>query len=204
MSESIVGVRIELRYIRPKIWRRVEVPVYISLATLHQIIQTAFNWYNSHLAEFMVDERSIQVPTLFEFYEEDDYYDSRADEWSLSDVINLGIKRFSYIYDYGDFWDHDVILGKERVAKSAMDCPKLLGGACAAPYEDSGGPYIWDEYVRMLQDPNYQSEDIEEDDETLSSMIEFDFDPESFDAEDMQSRLSGIELLGRTKPARRR
>ncbi len=142
MSEQIAGVRIELRHTEPKIWRRVEIPIYISLTTLHEIIQTAFEWDGYHLAAFKVDREFYSAPNNYGDRIDADY---TSDELRLFDVVRKGIKRFRYIYDFGDYWEHDIILGKVRVAKKPMEFAKLLGGAFPAPEEDSGGWFHFDE-----------------------------------------------------------
>ena len=57
MIEPIARVYIELQNIQPRIWRRVDVPLTSHLLTLHYIIQIAFRWTDSHLFEFLVDDR---------------------------------------------------------------------------------------------------------------------------------------------------
>jgi hypothetical protein len=49
---EIARLRIELEEVRPRVWRRVEVPVTIRLDRLHRVIQAAMGWENSHLWEF--------------------------------------------------------------------------------------------------------------------------------------------------------
>ena len=57
MIETIARVRIELREIEPTVWRRVDVPLTSTLLALHDIIQVTVGWTDSHLFEFVVDDR---------------------------------------------------------------------------------------------------------------------------------------------------
>ena len=58
MIEPIARIRIELQEIEPKIWRRVDVPLSSTLLALHDFIQFAFRWTDSHLFEFEVGDRN--------------------------------------------------------------------------------------------------------------------------------------------------
>ncbi|CAE6872135.1 hypothetical protein R69746_08505 [Paraburkholderia aspalathi] len=49
---QIWTIKLRLREIKPVVWRRIEVPSTITLADLHQVIQTAMGWTNSHLHDF--------------------------------------------------------------------------------------------------------------------------------------------------------
>ena len=57
MIEPIARIRIELQEIEPKVWRRVDVPLSSTLLALHDIIQLAFRWTDSHLFEFEIGDR---------------------------------------------------------------------------------------------------------------------------------------------------
>jgi hypothetical protein len=54
----IVRLKVELAEVRPRVWRRVEVPAAATLAELHEVLQEAMAWTDSHLHEFEVDGRS--------------------------------------------------------------------------------------------------------------------------------------------------
>jgi hypothetical protein len=48
----VYQIKVGLRWAKPPIWRRLLVSADISLAQLHQIIQVAFDWEDSHLHVF--------------------------------------------------------------------------------------------------------------------------------------------------------
>ena len=54
MSEPVARLLMELEDITPRIWRRVDVPTGITLATLHEVIQAVMRWEYAHLFEFRV------------------------------------------------------------------------------------------------------------------------------------------------------
>ena len=77
MSKQVVGVRIELRDIKPKIWRRVVVPVTTTLEMLHQLIQVAFGWWNYHMWEFRIQGNSFMEPEIIdEYFKYEEIYDA--------------------------------------------------------------------------------------------------------------------------------
>ena len=55
-------LKVQLRNVRPPIWRRLLVPGDITLAELHEVIQTAIGWTNTHLHEFEIDRVSYRDP----------------------------------------------------------------------------------------------------------------------------------------------
>ena len=114
MIESVARIRIELQDLEPKIWRRVDVPLSSTLAALSDIIQVSFHWQDYHLCEFVVGERVYGVPM-----DEDEFYDHRvykAAAIRLKTLVERGVDRFLYVYDFGDNWRHDVSLGRRAAA----------------------------------------------------------------------------------------
>ena len=96
---SIYQLRITIKGCSPPIWRRIQVPGFITLAQLHRLIQTAFLWSNTHLHGFHIRNRDYGVP-------------SREDVWPviderksvLAELVRQEKKRFLYTYDFGDDW----------------------------------------------------------------------------------------------------
>ena len=106
MIEPVARLRIELQEIEPKVWRRVDVPLSSTLLALHDIIQVTFGWMNSHLFEYEVGDRVYGDPML-----DEDLYDQRvykARNIRLKSLVERGVERFRYLYDFGDSWTHDI------------------------------------------------------------------------------------------------
>lgn len=110
MRETISGriyqAKITLKGIRPPIWRRVLVPGAMRLSDLHQVIQTVFGWTDSHLHQFVIDGASYGQP--------DDFDQAVLDEAGVTIVGAAGmrVKRFAYVYDFGDNWEHEIVVEK--------------------------------------------------------------------------------------------
>lgn len=138
MSDAAIRLKITLQDTEPAIWRRIEVPASITLKQLHPIIQAAMGWENAHLFRYSVGRQSIDGPGLSGtgLYGQSNITAGRA---TLDDLTARGIKRFSYLYDMGDSWEHDLHIEKALTAAPAVLYPRFIDGAGRCPPEDVGG-----------------------------------------------------------------
>ena len=180
---SIYQLKITLRYIRPPVWRRVQVPTDIMLAKLHRIIQVAMGWYDSHLHQFIVGETYYGVPSIDEFSELELKDERRA---RLNQVLSKPKKKIIYEYDFGDGWEHEILLEKILQPDPAVRYPRCVDGARACPPEDCGGTGGYENFLVAIRDPDH-----EEHDEYLE-WIGGEFDPEEFDLEELDTALRHI------------
>jgi pRiA4b ORF-3-like protein len=179
-------IKITLRGIRPPIWRRVLVPSKFTLFELHGVIQIAMGWEDCHLHDFTISRRRYALPSGDDFDEPIDEERTR-----LGEVIGAGSK-FVYQYDFGDSWEHAVVV--EKITDDVeIDSPLCVGGARACPPEDSGGAWGYFEKLEALANPD--------DDEENGYLREWmgDFDPERFDKDSVNK-----ELKRAFRPARRK
>lgn len=104
---SIYQLKVALRDIRPPIWRRIQVESSTTLSKLHLIIQAAMGWYNCHLHSFSVDGIEYGNP-------EPSYGLELRDEnkAKLSSLIKQEKAKFFYTYDFGDSWEHSILVEK--------------------------------------------------------------------------------------------
>jgi hypothetical protein len=108
-ANLVYQFKITLLESRPPIWRRIQVQD-CTLDKLHEHIQTAMGWTNSHLHHFSIGERLYGDPMLMaENFEEMGYEDSTTTK--LSDRLPRSGKRFrfEYEYDFGDGWWHELL-----------------------------------------------------------------------------------------------
>ena len=99
MIEPVARIRIELQEIEPRIWRRIDVPLSSTLLALHDFVQFAFRWTDSHLFEFEVGDRNYGDSENDDFGERRVY---KASSIRLKTVLDRGIEQFLYVYDFGD------------------------------------------------------------------------------------------------------
>ncbi len=154
MIESVARIRIELQDLEPKIWRRIDVPLSTTLAALHDIIQVAFRWTDSHLHEFVVSDRVYGVPSPEdEFYERKVY---KAASISMRALIDRGVDRFLYVYDFGDHWRHDVDIEEIFKGDATTEYPAFVDGARCCPPEDVGGTDGFMEFLEAALNPGHE------------------------------------------------
>jgi hypothetical protein len=133
--------------IAPPIWRRLEVPAFATLAELHELLQAALGWTNSHLHVFEIGDERVAIP-----YDLDQLTDGEITRSArlvkLGDVVDHGFRRFGYEYDFGDSWRHTIEIEDVRDERDGDGWARCLGGARACPPEDCGGT---DGYARLLE-----------------------------------------------------
>ena len=149
-ATTILQLRIELRGTKPKIWRRVLVPQTITLRKLHSVIQAVFGWSGGHLHEFIVGDGE-------RFGSPDPMYDDAeavsSDNVRLSTVLRSST--LSYVYDFGDYWDHRITVDKTLAGDPLLGLPFCIGGAGATPPEDCGGVSGYEDFVSAMADPDH-------------------------------------------------
>ena len=181
---KIYQVKITLKYVRPPIWRRVQVRGDITLAKLHEIIQIAMGWFDSHLHQFRMGKVYYGTPDIDEFSELNLKDDSKA---QLGRVLTKLKQKLIYEYDFGDGWEHEILLEKILPPEPGVRYPRCIGGARACPPEDCGGTGGYANFVTAIGDPNH-----EEYDEYLD-WIGGEFDPEEFELDEVDAALKHIE-----------
>jgi pRiA4b ORF-3-like protein len=181
---KIYQVKITLKYVRPPIWRRVQVRGDITLAKLHEIIQIAMGWFDSHLHQFRMGKVYYGTPDIDEFSELNLKDDSKA---QLGRVLTKLKQKLIYEYDFGDGWEHEILLEKILPSEPGVRYPRCIGGARACPPEDCGGTGGYANFLTAIGDPNH-----EEHDEYLD-WIGGEFDPEEFELDEVDAALKHIE-----------
>lgn len=134
-----VRLRITMSEVVPEVSRTVDVPAASTLPELHQLLQSALGWTDSHLHQFVVGDRRWGMPHL-------EWDDDQLDETGAC-LRDLGTS-FVYLYDFGDGWEHTV-----EVLGSGGDQPGCIDGHGACPPEDCGGPGGYEELLAALADP---------------------------------------------------
>ncbi|SCF08922.1 pRiA4b ORF-3-like protein [Micromonospora viridifaciens] len=169
----IYQIKVGLRGARPPIWRRIEVPADISLARLHKLIQAAFDWHDYHLHVFETRYGSFGRPDA-------DLGHRAASRVTLEQVAPAAGDKLSYTYDFGDNWEHDILVEKVLDRDASVPYPRCVGGRRAAPPEDCGGVWGYAELVEILGDPTHPEHSDRLDWLDLDDPAEFD--PAHFNA----------------------
>jgi Plasmid pRiA4b ORF-3-like protein len=144
-SKSIViyQLKISILDIHPMIWRRIRVSNNSTIADLHYIVQIAMGWTDSHLHRFIINGEEYGVAQIGGIS-----FTSNPHKVQLAD-FRLGEKhRFFYQYDFGDDWQHEILVEKILTSKSNNLDPVCISGKRACPPEDCGGA---ERFMAMVQ-----------------------------------------------------
>lgn len=173
---QVYQFKITLLGVKPLIWRRIQVPDG-TLDDLHEHIQTAMGWTNSHLHQFMIRGRRYGDPELLDDdLLEDELGDSTHTELSVLLAKARKPMKFSYEYDFGDSWEHEVIFEGVVAAEAGVRYPRCTDGACACPPEDVGGVWGYAEFLEAIRNPKHE-EHVD-----MLEWIGGKFNPEQFSA----------------------
>jgi hypothetical protein len=184
-SDSLTAhtLLVTLLDVTPPVWRRLVVPSALPLSLVHHIVQIAMGWQEAHLHEWEVGDVTYGPA------DEEDWGDGLANEAAalLGDVAPVDTS-LMYRYDFGDGWEHLVVV--EAVDPSDLAVPPLrcLGGARACPPEDCGGAIGYEHLLDALADP------ADPEHEELTEIYGDSIDPEGFDRQQVNATL---EMLWR-------
>ncbi len=178
-SRFIYQIKITLMGSKPPIWRTVLVPCDIKLGALHGVIQMAMGWTESHLHQFIANKKFYGVPDEdFELETEDET------KYKLSQLLTKEKDSLIYEYDFGDSWEHKILLEKILPFDTEIALPVCLKGKRACPPEDCGGIWGYEELLNTISDPKHP--DYEE----MMEWLGGEFDPEEFDLDEINEDLA--------------
>jgi hypothetical protein len=185
-AKGVLSVKITLRNVKPPIWRRVAVRGGMNLGDLHVLIQVVMGWDNGHLHAFDIGG---------EQYGDPDGMDDIANEnrLTLNGLVKSGVSRFRYTYDFGDDWEHDVLIEKASPPAAVTAFPACVAGKRHCPPEDCGGPWGYAELLETLANPAHPDHGEQRE------WIGEGFDPEEFSVAETDTALA--EVFRRTATA---
>ena len=183
--DYILAVHISLRETDPPIWRRVLVPYDIPLQNLHQVVQVAMGWHDQHLFEFHIGRD--RYGTRHDDFQDQAHPVRSVRQLLLKDVVGPRTKCFTYVYDMGDYWLHDIVV--EEILSNDIGEPVLqcVAGARHCPPEDIGGAPGYEEFLSAIGDPAHEDHDY------FADVYGDGFDPEAFDLDSVNGALAPIK-----------
>lgn len=156
MRPFIFKIKISLIESRPSIWRRVLVQEDTSMYDFHKVIQTSFGWTNSHLHQFITNDDKAY--TKFYADLEDDFAENEFLYYEglvVSDFLKKPGDTLKYEYDFGDGWEHALLLESIEEPKPYIKYPVCIDGKRNCPPEDVGGVRGYSEMLRILKNPSH-------------------------------------------------
>jgi Plasmid pRiA4b ORF-3-like protein len=185
--KNIHRLKVTLREAKPAIWRRFEVPSDITLQRLHRVIQAAFEWQDYHLHVFDTSAGRYGIP-------DPDEPDTRSDAHKkLSTVADWPGDRVRYTYDFGDWWELDIVVEAVQPADPGTRYPRCTGGRRHAPPEDCGGVWGYGELLSILANPRHVEHQARL--EWLGLEAAAGFDPAAFDSEVVNHDLASMSRV---------
>ncbi len=170
-TSNVYQFKITLKRTKPPIWRRIQVPENYNFHELHVAIQDAMGWSsaegNYHLHQFEMTnpttkEKKIigikhEEENLFKILGLDPLPIIQEESAKISEYFSItNVKKANYEYDFGDGWQHEVLLEKILPATVSKEYPQCIVGRRACPPEDCGGVRGFYELLEILADRNHK------------------------------------------------
>ncbi len=153
-AKSSVRLKITLDDVAPEVLRRILVPLDIRLDRLHLALQAAMGWTNTHLWEIRMRGVGFGPPDPHAGWGAGPQNAAKA---TLAGALeDIGAKTFTYLYDFGDGWEHTIKVEAIIDAPADVDLPLLVEAQGACPPEDVGGPWGYAEFREALSDPAHE------------------------------------------------
>jgi hypothetical protein len=192
-TSDIACLKITLGDVEPKVVRRVEVPLSIRLDRLHAVLQAALGWTNSHLWEFRIGETGWGLP-------DKDWGDGPIDAAKatlIGAIEDTGAKRLTYLYDFGDGWEHSIKIEYVAAPEPGAAYPRLVEATGRCPPEDVGGPPGYAEFLEAIADSTHERH------AEITEWYDADFDPHVVNIEAIKRELATLAKRW-SRPARKR
>ncbi len=180
LKSALYQLKLTIKDSKPPIWRRIVVPSKLSLFKMHRAIQILMEWEDYHLHDFIVPNSDY----LSEF--EDSTFDEPRTR--LYQLMQEPKDKLRYIYDFGDYWQIDILLEKVLPPDPTQTHPVCMKGVRAAPLENSGGIWAYEALLKVLADPTHP--DYKERLEWVGAAA---LDPHAFDIESINTQLKNIK-----------
>jgi hypothetical protein len=180
--DVIVQIKVKLLGVsKPPVWRRLQLRADTRLDHLHETLVAAFGWQDYHMHCFSSGPEEFGVPDP-----ELGFIDERR--VSLGELIGGVGDRLRYTYDFGDDWQHEIVVEELVDPDPHTHYPVLVAAKGACPPEDCGGPWGYAELKEILADPSHDQHQDMLDWLALDNPSEFD--PAAVETEDIEEELA--------------
>ncbi len=150
------------------------------MAKLSEMLLAAMGWTNSHLHAFRVGEKRYGMNF-------DEYPDGEIDEKAVTVLQALrDERRFTYDYDFGDGWEHEVVIEELNWSYFGLKFAVCIDGQNACPPEDVGGTGGYVEFLEAISDSTHEEH------ESYLEWVGGSFDPAEFDLANANALLQKV------------
>jgi pRiA4b ORF-3-like protein len=184
--QEIYQIKVTLLGTDPSIWRRLLVPAELTLEQLHDVLQLAMGWEDCHMHEFRIGPQRFGKPDPME----QAFGGPRtASERTarLFHVLGRAGTKAVYTYDFGDNWEHQIVVEKRLAPEPGCAYPACLAGERHGPPEDCGGIPGFYNLLEAISDSKHEQR------EELLDWVGDDFDPEAFSVEEINRRFAPLQ-----------
>ena len=126
LPQDIYQIKVTLRYTRPPIWRRLLVPAGLTLDALHDVLQLAMGWDGSHMHDFRIGQKRFGKPDPNDRLMGMDPIGNERTTHLYRVLGKVGAKAM-YTYDFGDSWEHVIVVEKVLPPEPGVAYPRLRG-----------------------------------------------------------------------------
>jgi len=186
-GRQVYELKVSLRGSRPLIWRRFQALNDITLFRLHNILQIVMGWTDSHLHQFLAGQIYYGKPNPE--YGADHEDDKRT---RLSHVLRKPLDAMVYKYDFGDGWEHIVVLVCIFEPVAGAQYPVILAAEGACPPEDVGGIGGYYQFLHTMANPRHPEH------REMMAWWGGPFDPKLYDIRARNEALMRRRRVGRT------
>ena len=180
----VYQLKVTLKGSKPPIWRRIQVSSQTTLGQFHEILQTVMGWYDCHLHQFSIGGIDYGQPHPDLGFGQDIRNEKSV---PLSRVVPGEKFKFSYTYDFGDDWEHQIVVEKVLPPDPEVQYPVCLKGKRNCPPEDCGGIWGYAELLEVLTESEHP------DHEEMLEWVGGSFDPEAFDLDEINQSLGSLK-----------
>jgi len=184
MSKNVYQFKITLLGIEPPVWRRIQVPESYTFWDLHVAIQDSMGWRDCHLHQFTLAKPSTGGVHEIGIPGDDDFSmgESVLPGWKqkIASWFTMNNSEAEYVYDFGDDWEHTIVLEKILPAEENVRYPICIKGERACPPEDCGSIPGYEDLCEVMK--NKDGEEYQEMFEWLGG----EYDPDHFCVEDVR------------------
>jgi len=159
-SQNIYQLKISIKEAKPPIWRRVLVKAHTSFHELHSIIQSVFDWEDYHMYMFFGKDKKYTSSEMLSEGLFDDSKELLSHEYTIKEELNKDKDKMKYVYDFGDNWEHNIVLEKIIPSDESISYPTCIGGKRRGPLEDSGGIWNYNDIADAMENPTFDNQYI--------------------------------------------
>ena len=183
-TRVVYQIKVTLNGSKPPIWRRMQITSETTLVQLHRILQCVMGWEGSHLYQFVIGGIAYGDPDMVGEWDAED-----ARTVALAALVRGEKSKLLYEYDFGDSWEHELLVEKILPLDEGKRYPVCLTGKRACPPEDCGGVWGYASFLEAIHDPEHPEH------EEMREWIGSAFDPEVFNLDEVNVELQRLTQL---------